>query len=311
MMTRINYPVRYGILLVVLGVTVVVALANGASDVNLLYLTPTGVNTLLNIRLPRVVAAVVAGAAAAVSGAFLQSALKNPIAGPSIIGVSSAASLFAIIGGILLPNWYWSKTLWAALGGLVVLAVLLKMQPHLAAVELILGGVALNATFSGLLALLPSTSSVSLATITWQQTIVLTVCALVGLMAAVWVAQWGNYLKLSDTKLLTLGLNPQRMRLVLLVIAVWLATTVAAAIGVIAFIGIIVPHFARWYIGRDYNHVVVVSMLAGGWLLLAVDTLGRLIIQPSELPAATLLAIIGGPLLVVILLRMRRGGAKC
>ncbi len=285
-------------------ITILVALTNGASAVNLFHLTTTSANTLFTIRLPRVIAALVAGATVSVSGALLQAALRNPIADPGIMGISSGASLFALLGGLLVPGSFLARVGWAFLGGLVAFEVLVRFQPRLDPYRLILVGVAINAFFTGISDLIPSlpgTSTTSLATVTWSGATTLAILGLLGLIGAVILAPWGNYLKVSDPQLVTLGQNPRRLRTGLLLLAVFLATTATATVGVLAFIGIIVPHAGRQLVGHDYNRLLPFTMLAGSWLLLFFDTLGRLVIRPSELPAAALLAVFGGPTLIMIL----------
>ena len=273
-------------------ITILVALTNGASAVNLFHLTTTSANTLFTIRLPRVIAALVAGATVSVSGALLQAALRNPIADPGIMGISSGASLFALLGGLLVPGSFLARVGWAFLGGLVAFEVLVRFQPRLDPYRLILVGVAINAFFTGISDLIPSLPGTSTT---------LAILGLLGLIGAVILAPWGNYLKVSDPQLVTLGQNPRRLRTGLLLLAVFLATTATATVGVLAFIGIIVPHAGRQLVGHDYNRLLPFTMLAGSWLLLFFDTLGRLVIRPSELPAAALLAVFGGPTLIMIL----------
>lgn len=291
-------------LFIFLVLTLGLAFTNGASHFSLTNLTTTNQNTLFNIRLPRILAALLAGATISVSGAFFQAALRNPIADPGIMGVATGANFFQLIGGLLIPGIFLNRVAWAFLGGLVAFEILVRFQPKMDPYRLILVGVAINAMFSGLVNLiptLPGTASTSLATVTWTSTLTLAVLGLSGLVLAVILAPWGNYLKVDDAQLISLGQSPKRLRRGLLLVAVFLATTATACIGVLAFIGIIVPHVGRRLVGHDYNRLLPFVMLAGGWLLLFFDTVGRLIVRPSELPAAALLAIFGGPALIGIL----------
>ena len=301
--------ISYLVLAVLLVVTVWIALTNGASHFILLKMTATDANTLFNIRLPRIITALMAGAMLSVSGAFFQAALRNPIADPGIMGVSAGAALFAFVGALLLPSFFFGKVVFAFVGGALALGVLIFFHPQMDPYRLILIGVALNATLTGIASVFSSTSQVSLGTVTWLGCLTVTVLGILGLIGVVLVTNWGNYLKVSDEQLRSLGLSAGKLRLALLGLAVFLATTSTAVIGVIAFIGIIVPHVGRVLVGRDYRAVVPFAALAGAWLMLAVDTIGRLVIQPSEIPAATLLAIIGGPVLIFILAH-KKGGAR-
>ena len=301
--------ISYLVLAVLLVVTVWIALTNGASHFSLLKMTATDANTLFNIRLPRIITALMAGAMLSVSGAFFQAALRNPIADPGIMGVSAGAALFAFVGALLLPSFFFGKVVFAFVGGALALGVLIFFQPQMDPYRLILIGVALNATFTGIASVFSSTSQVSLGTVTWLGCLTVTVLGILGLIGVVLVTNWGNYLKVSDEQLRSLGLSAGKLRLALLGLAVFLATTSTAVIGVIAFIGIIVPHVGRVLVGRDYRAVVPFAALAGAWLMLAVDTIGRLVIQPSEIPAATLLAIIGG-LVLIFILAHKKGSAR-
>ena len=288
--------------------TIYFALTHGASSFSLTKLNNTDLNILINIRVPRIISAIVAGAALSVSGAFFQASLRNPIADPGIMGVSSAAGLFQTGAMLLLPGMFLAKISFAILGGFVAFLLLIQFQKKMDPYQLIIIGVALSAVFSGLQEIISSAhlSSQVLATSTWESTMYLSILSIVGIILAIVFQQWGNYLKVNDEELQSLGSSPEKMRIVLLMIAVLLASTVTACIGVIAFIGIIVPQVGRLLIGHDYQRIVPFSILAGGWFLLFVDTLGRTINPPNEISAAVLLAIIGGPVMIAILFKTVR-----
>lgn len=298
----------YIILLLLLVTTLYFAFTHGASKIDFGHLTSSNLNILFNIRLPRILTALLAGASLSVSGAFFQASLHNPIADPGIMGISSAASLFQTIGVILLPSFFLGKIIFALAGGFVAFALLLQFQKRMDPYQLIIIGVALTAVFSGIQGLFSSAqTSTALATSTWQSTIYLAVFAVIGLIASLVVMQWGNFLKVGDEELSSLGTSPQMMRFVLLLIAVLLASITTACVGVLAFIGIIVPQIARMLVGHDYQQVIPFSILGGGWFLLLVDTLGRTVNPPNEIAASVLLAIIGGPCMILVLLKMQRG----
>lgn len=117
---------------------------------------------------------------------------------------------------------------------------------------------------------------------------------------------WANYLKLSDEELRSLGVPATLLRGVLVLLAVLLAATATVSVGVIAFIAIIVPHIGRRLVGSDYQQLLPFSLLSGAWLLLFTDSLGRILVLPNEIPASVILAIIGGPFLIYLLLRPGR-----
>lgn len=305
-----KHPVwAYSILLIALVSLVAFALLQGATAVSLAHLDDQQFNTLFNIRLPRIVAALVSGAMLAVAGAFFQAALRNAIADPSILGISAGASLFQLLGGLLLPALLFNKFIFALLGGLVAFLLLLQFQRQMDPYRLILIGVALNAMFVGIQQIFtpPTTSSAgsTFATSTWTTTLFLVVLGIVGLMLALLLAPWANYLKIGDAQLQTLGVAVTWVRLALLLLAVYLTSTVTASVGVLPFIGIIVPHVSRYFVGHDYRQVIPFTVLAGAFLLLLSDTVGRLIVLPNEITAATILAVIGGPFLIAILAQQR------
>lgn len=174
--------ISYLVLAVLLVVTVWIALTNGASHFSLLKMTATDANTLFNIRLPRIITALMAGAMLSVSGAFFQAALRNPIADPGIMGVSAGAALFAFVGALLLPSFFFGKVVFAFVGGALALGVLIFFQPQMDPYRLILIGVALNATFTGIASVFSSTSQVSLGTVTWLGCLTVTVLGILGLI---------------------------------------------------------------------------------------------------------------------------------
>lgn len=292
----------YLILTLLLAITIAWALTSGASSRGL-----DDLNILFNIRLPRIISALLGGAALAVSGAFFQAALRNPIAEPALLGISSAANLFALIGGLLLPALFSAKIIAAILGGCLAFLTLASLQKNLDPYRLILVGVALNAVFTALGNLLnPNQNAFSLATSTWTTTLFLAVITLLGLAVALVISPFANYLKVGDRQLQTLGLSPKQLRISLLSLATLLAASSTACIGILAFIGIIVPHHARFLLGHDYRQLVPFCALGGAELLLLTDTIGRLVIAPNEISANIILAIIGGPFLIYILLGRKK-----
>ncbi|RVU72065.1 MULTISPECIES: iron ABC transporter permease [Lactobacillus] len=297
----------YCVLTILLIGTCYFAITHGASKIAFSHLTQSNLNILFNIRLPRIISALVAGAALSASGAFFQAALRNPIASPGIMGISSASSLFQTLALFCLPAFFAGRLIFAVIGGLVAFLLLLKFQTQMDPYRLIIVGVALNAVFTGIQAVVaPNANSISLATSTWQTTLYLSILGLIGIILTLIFAQWGNYLKVNDEELQSLGLKPAQMRLVLLLLAVVLASVATACVGVFAFIGIIVPQIGRFIVGHDYQELVPFSLFGGAWFLLFVDTLGRTINPPNEISAGVLLAIIGGPFMIAILLQAGR-----
>lgn len=301
--------ITYFALIVLLAATFYFALTHGASQVSFTNLTNTQLNVLFNIRLPRIFSDLVAGAALSVSGAFFQASLRNPIADPGFMGVSAGASLFEIVFALIFPSLFLGKIFFAILGGCFTFLLLVQFQSRMNPYKLIIVGVALDAIYSGLISVIApeKNAGMSLATSTWTTTICLGIIGIIGIIGALFLSSWANYLKVNDEELSSLGLSAQKMRLILLLLATILASAVTANVGVLAFIGIIVPHQGRFLVGHDYDKLIPFSIIAGSWFLLFVDTVGRTIIAPDEISANVLLAIIGGPVLIAILVKENRG----
>jgi iron complex transport system permease protein len=296
----------YFCLLLLLAGTIAWAFLCGASTISWSHLNSRQLMILFNIRLPRITAALIMGGGLCVSAALLQASLRNAIADPGIIGLSASANFFAVIAAVLFPA-FWSLRLVFALGGsLLSFACLLLWQKRLRPDQLIIAGVALNAVFVALQELIsPDKSLASLATSSWNTVLIPALIILICLIIIVYVLPAANLLKVSDAELKSLGQRPELLRAVLLILAAIIAAVSTVSIGVIAFIGIIVPHIGRRLVGHDYRQLIPFSFLAGSWLLLFTDTWGRLVVSPNELPASLLLALVGGPFLIYLLTKRR------
>lgn len=306
----------YGIICLALIVTVILGLMLGTQFYSLPQLwqallgqRPAVLSTVLTFRLPRILAAMLAGGMLASAGAISQAVFRNRLADPTILGVTSAGELFMLLGGMVLPAFIFQKQLLALLGGLVAFALLANRRTLRQPYQLIIVGIALNLTFMALTQLFTKginvSSSLGFNGITWSAVYNLLITGFAGLVAVLLMAPWANDLKLPDEQLASVGVPVTAMRLGLLALVVYLSADVTAAVGTIPFIGIIVPNIARYFVGHDYQTILPFSMLSGAWLLLVVDTIGRLVVLPSELSAATIMAVLGGPFLIIL---VQRGG---
>lgn len=299
--------ISYLTILILLIVTIIFAILFGASAMTWNKLTAQELMILFNIRLPRIFAALICGAALCTSGALLQASLRNNIADPGIIGISSNANLFAIFASLIFPNIFGLRLVFAICGSLITFILLSLWQKRLPSDQLIIAGVALNAVFLALQNLIsPNKSLAALSTSTWASLLLPAILILFTMIIAIYLMPWANYLKVSDTELQSLGQRPQLLRGSLLLLAIILAALSTVCVGVIAFIAIIIPHVARQLVGHDYRQVISFSILSGSWLLLFTDTIGRLIVLPNEIPANLILALIGGPFLIYLLTRKER-----
>ena len=136
---------------------------------------------------------------------------------------------------------------------------------------------------------------------TWSDVSLISFYGVIGLLVSLLLASWCNLLTLQDKTAKSLGFNVTRARLIIAAIAVLLAAISTATAGVIAFVGLLIPHISRRLVGSDHKWLIPFSALAGALLILTADTLGRILVSPLEIPASTIMAIIGGPFLIFLI----------
>ena len=277
------------------------------------------VATIYDLRFPRIFIAMIGGAATAVSGVLLQAVMKNPLADPGIIGISSGASLAAVLITAFVPSLYFFTPLFAFLGGMVafLLVYSLSWKGGLSPLRIILVGVAVNAMFTGIMSAFNSgtgsnysgVASIVNANITmktWDDFTTLLIYAAIGLVASFFVTGQCNLLSLEDKTARSLGVNVTRSRIIISVIAVLLAGISTAIIGPISFLGLIVPHIARLLAGSNHKVLIPYSIVLGAFTLLLADTIGRTIAAPYEISASTIMSVVGGPFFIILLRRSRK-----
>ena len=270
------------------------------------------------MRLPRNILAVLIGANLAVSGVLLQSVMKNPLADPGITGVSSGASVAAIIILLLMPQLSGALPLFAFVGGAIACALVFIMawKNGLRPERIVLAGVAINTILGGFISLLSTLFSDriqsailwlngSLATKTWSHVDMLFLYSLIGLGLSLFLIRSANVLQLGDESAKNLGFNVSRTRLVISAVAVFLAAISTAVVGIISFIGLIVPHIARLLMGSDHKYTIPFSMVLGAIVLLIADTLARTIGGSIEIPVGVITSIVGGPFFLYLLRKER------
>lgn len=274
---------------------------------------------VLEMRLPRNVLAVLVGANLAISGCLLQSVMKNPLADPGITGVSSGASVFAIIILLLLPQYTGILPIVAFVGGAIacIVVYLMAWKNGLKAIRVVLAGVAVNAILGGFISLLTTLYSDriqgallwlngSLASKTWADVKLVGMYSVIGLSLSFLCIRGANVLNLSDESATNLGYNVNKTRVLLSAVAVFLAATSTAVVGIISFVGLIVPHISRMVIGSDHKYTIPFSMVLGGIVLLVADTVARTILGSLELPVGVVMSIVGGPFFLYLL--RKKGG---
>lgn len=280
------------------------------------------VATIYDLRFPRIFIAMLGGAATAVSGVLLQAVMKNPLADPGIIGVSSGASLVAVIVTAFFPSLFFLTPMLAFIGGLIafMLVYSLSWKGGLSPLRIILVGVAVNALCTGLMSAFNSATGSSYTGVasivnanitqkTWDDFQTLAVYAVIGIIASFFVTNQCNLLSLEDKTARSLGMNVTRSRIVISVIAVLLASISTAVVGAISFLGLIVPHIARLLVGSNHKVLVPYSILLGAFTLLFADTIGRTVASPYEISAAVVMSVIGGPFFIFLLRRSKQNYA--
>lgn len=280
------------------------------------------VATIYDLRFPRIFIAMLGGAATAVSGVLLQAVMKNPLADPGIIGVSSGASLVAVIVTAFFPRLFFLTPMLAFIGGLIafMLVYSLSWNGGLSPLRIILVGVAVNALCTGLMSAFNSATGSSYTGVasivnanitqkTWDDFQTLAVYVVIGLIASFFVTNQCNLLSLEDKTARSLGMNVTRSRIVISVTAVLLASISTAVVGAISFLGLIVPHIARLLVGSNHKVLVPYSILLGAFTLLLADTIGRTVASPYEISAAVVMSVIGGPFFIFLLRRSKQNYA--
>ncbi len=279
---------------------------------------------LLQIRVPRVILAAAVGSSLAVSGAVFQGLFRNPMADPYVIGISSGAALgavFAMLGGFSLAlGGFGAVPLFAFAGGISTMMLVYSMARVGRAVPvmtLLLAGIAVSAFLSALVSLFTYFAGENLHMVvfwmmgglggaTWQQVQVMVPYALAGYICVSFFSRELNAMLLGEETASNLGVNTEQVKKILLVGASLLVAAAVSTSGIIGFVGLVVPHFVRLVAGPDHRFLIPASALLGGSLLIATDTLARIVIAPSELPVGIITALIGAPMFIYLLKKRRK-----
>ncbi|WP_212023907.1 Fe(3+) dicitrate ABC transporter permease subunit FecD [Citrobacter portucalensis] len=268
-------------------------------------------------RLPRLLLALLVGAALAVAGVLVQGIVRNPLASPDILGVNHAASLASVGALLLLPSLpVIALPLLAFAGGMAGLILLRILANTSQPMKLALTGVALSACWASLTDYLmlshPQDVNSALLWLTgslwgrdWSFVKIAAPLLILFLPLSLRFCRDLDLLALGDARATTLGVSVPRIRLQALLLAIAMTSTGVAVCGPISFIGLVVPHMVRSITGGRHRWLLPVSAMTGALLLVVADLLARIIHPPLELPAGVLTAIIGAPWFVWLLVRMR------
>lgn len=286
-----------------------------------------GENALWLVRFPRVVLAVVVGAALACSGALMQGVFGNPLAEPGVIGVSSGAAVgaaFVIVTAGSLVSGAWVAAA-AFAGGLVttfLVYVLARSGGRTEVVTLVLTGIAINAFAGGVLAFLMFMADSaardqivfwqlgSLGGATWEAVAVALPVGVAGIAVAMLLRRRLDLLTLGERSARHLGVDVERLRQVAIVVVALLVSAGVAFTGIIAFVGLVVPHLVRMALGPSHRTLVPVAALGGAVVLLGADLFARTAVDNVDLPLGMITSLVGGPFFFWLLrrTRARQGG---
>lgn len=301
----------------------------GAMRLPLASIWPSGDEVLrhiwLTIRLPRVLLALLVGSALALSGCVMQGLFRNPLADPGLLGISSGAALavaFWLVLPISVPVLValYAPMLAAFTGSLAVMAVIfvLSKAGDGSLSRLLLVGIAINALCGALVGMLSWISNDtqlrqlslwgmgSLGQAEWPTLLVSATLIIPSSLVVWWMAARLNLLQLGDEEAHYLGVNVRVLQRVLLLCSAVLVAASVAISGVIGFIGLVVPHLMRMWLGPDHRGLIPGSLLAGAILLLIADTLARTVAAPAEMPVGLLTSLLGAPWFLWLIFRQER-----
>ena len=293
--------------------------AQGSSDLTM------NERIFLWIRLPRAILTVITGATLAAGGALLQALFRNPIVEPGLIGTSSGAAfgaaLYFVLGSVIgFSAGEWTLPVASCIGGIVSTVLVLtlarsKQSGKRSVITLLLTGIAVNALFlSGVgflsyIARDPQARSITfwnLGTMSganWHSVIICGITTTACLFTALFYAQHLNALMLGEEQAQYLGINIRKLKVIILLINVLMVAVATAFVGVISFVGLIVPHLLRFLKGSDNRFLLTAGALLGGILLSLADLLARLVVQPAELPIGVVTSFVGVPVFIILLRR--------
>lgn len=271
------------------------------------------------IRVPRIIVALIVGACLAVSGALMQALTQNSLASPGLFGVNAGAALgVALVSTFFVTNSSVSSTSAAMIGGGVTWTLVMTLgggwSRYSQRGQLVLAGIAISALCgaiikASILLVEEQASSVmvwlagSFAAVDWETVSWLIPSAVISLVISMFIAPKINLLAMGEGRAITLGVNLSRLRLLIGTLVLVMVGLSVSAVGSIAFVGLMIPHICRLCVGYDHRKLLPVCMIFGGTLCVIADVLSRAITFPTETPAGAVLALIGAPCFLYLVRR--------
>lgn len=313
-------------LILLLPIVVAVCVSIGAMDISLgkifsvftLDNSSPEYRVIMHVRIPRALGAIVSGSALAASGAIIQSVLNNPLASPNIIGVNTGAGLFVLIFSAIFGQSSSFLPLAAFLGAVITSFIIIAVSfgGNTSKLTLVLTGIAISSIMTAgmntIMIINPdayigaSTFLIGgLSGLTLNQIALPTIYIVIGLVLSFSFSKDMNILALGDDTASSLGMRVNFKRVILITIAALLAGAAVSFAGLIGFVGLIVPHAVRFIIGSDNRFVLPISAVGGGIFVLICDTVARTAFSPYELPVGIIMALVGGPFFIYLIIRNR------
>ena len=269
---------------------------------------------IFNIRLPRIIIGGMVGICLSLSGCILQGVMRNHLASPTTIGVTSGASFVGYLTLVAFPAYAYLLSVGSIIGALAttLLIYLLAYQKGVSPVKMILAGLAVSAVFSAFNDIIKTLYSErvgnatsflvgGLNAVTWDKIWLILPYATIGIIFCILMPDKMNILMLGDETANSLGLRTELFRFILIVVSSLLAGSAIAVGGLISFVGLIVPHIARLLIGSDYKYLFPTSILLGFIFVIVADTIGRVILDVGEVPVSIIISFVGAPFFLFLL----------
>ncbi len=324
--TKMKIKNKFIILSIILLLTVVISLLCGSSKMNIIdciigLFTNKNITfsiIMRNVRLPRIIASILAGVGLSISGLIIQSITDNSLASPNIIGVNSGAGLFVILLLFLLPNMYYltpfASFIGAFLTTLIIIIISQKINNNKSTI--ILAGIAITALFNGVISLITLLDNDVLSTykyfsigglngVTFDLLYIPLLLIVLSITIFYIFVSKIEILSLGDELAKSLGINIKFIKFIALVCASCLASSVVSFAGLLGFVGLVVPHISRKIINGNLKQNLIGSILLGAIVMLIADTIGRCLFLPTELPVGIVMSFIGGPFFLYLLLRRK------
>lgn len=308
------------LIFLLLCIAILIGVSFGPVKMNLNELFSGKNSEILRLRITRVVLGLVAGAGLATAGVIFQGILRNPLAEPYVLGVSSGAGLGAVLALFFKLNIE-LLPLAAFLGaGLTMLIVykLAQIQGKVSTQGLLLSGVIVGAVFSSLLLFFVSISpNEAMHSITWWLLgslqvadtgllIAISILIIVGICVAIYFAKDLNAISLGEEEAHHLGVNVELVKRILFIVASLITGSIVCVSGIIGFVGLIIPHAVRLICGVDHRRLLPAAAMCAGAFLILADTISRTALPPVEIPIGVITALIGGPIFIILLRKKQK-----